>query len=573
MQEVTDEIQKVVKDLFDVEEQVELTRTDEQFGDYATNVALRLSKKVDQDTLLKLRISGSPREIAESIIQNLHSDAITIAEVAGPGFINLRINEKFMAHQLQALVEVAPGGIFGANESGKGSTVICEFPSPNMAKPFSVGHIRSALQGWAIAQVMRLSGYNVITDNHVGDAGTPFGKWVVGYLRYSSRKQLEEDGINELARVYIEITAAMKAEKAAGDHELLDEVQSWLQKLENGDKEAVEYSRQFNQISFNHMHQVMERLGISTEFEYGESYFVKRGKELADELLVRGVARKSDGAIIVDLDEFEIDTPIMLKKANGTALYATTDLATMEFRDKTWHPDKVFIHTGQEQAFYFKQLNALAKKAGFKSNIIHLWHGLVDQLDEEGKRSKMSSRKGVVLLNDLLDEAEKHAATLAPEGSEEAIKAVALAAVKFTDFTADRKKGVLFDWETMFSVQGFSGPAVQYAAVRINSILEKTSIQPSEPSDNYDWKAERVLLLELLEFPQLVYDLSVNYEMHKLAAYLYNLARVINRYYEKTPILKSDQKKQANRLWLLDITQRVLQTGLDILGISIPKKM
>lgn len=561
--ELSAQIAGVIQKLFTVETAVELTRPDEQFGDYATNVALKLGKQLNKN----------PREVATDIIQTLDSELIEQADIADPGFINIRVSSKNLATTLNQEVHDAPADTFGANATGKGRVVLCEFPSPNMAKPFSVGHIRSALQGWAVAQVMRLNGYAVITDNHVGDAGTPFGKWVAGYLRYSSPEQLENDGINELARVYIAITADMKAEKERDEHIIADEVQSWLQKLESGDEEAIGYSKQFNKISFDHMHEIMRRLGISTDFEYGESGFVKRGKELAQELLGNGVAEKSDGAIIVDLEQEGIDTPVMLQKANGTALYATTDLATMEFREKEWNPEKVFIHTGQEQAFYFRQLNALARKAGYKDNIYHLWHGLVDQIDESGKRGKMSSRKGVVLLSELLDEAEKRAKAFARGGSKEDVRAVALAAVKFTDFMADRKKGVLFDWENMFNVQGFSGPAVQYAAVRIRSILAKAEQKPTEPDGTYDWDAEHALLLELTAFPYLIQELSETYELHKLAAYLYNLARVFNRYYEATPILKADQTVLQNRLWLLGLTEQVFVTGLDVLGIPVPEKM
>lgn len=563
MQKISQLIQKIIIDLFHEQTSVDVTRPSEQFGDYATNVALQLSKKVGKN----------PREVAEMIATKLKQDpAIISAEVAGPGFINVKVENTFLVSELQRAVTEAPHKMYGSNTSGAGVRVVCEFPSPNMAKPFSVGHIRSALQGWSVAQVMRLSGYEVITDNHVGDVGTPFGKWVVGFLRYSSKKQLEKDGINELARVYIAITADIKAEAEAGKSELMNQVQSWLQKLEAGDQEAVNYSKLFNQISFDHMHQVLQRLQITTDHEYGESYFVKRGHELTDELLEAGVAVTSNGAIVVDLKDQGIETPVMLKKANGTALYATTDLATMEFRDKTWNPVKVFIHTGQEQAFYFTQLNALAIKAGLKPNIVHLWHGLVDQIDEHGKRGKMSSRKGVILLNDLLDEAEKRAAAVAKDISPEDVKAIALGAIKFTDFTAERKKGVLFDWDTMFNVQGFSGPAVQYAAVRINSIVGKSQVEPALTGE-YDFASERSLILELLDFPRLILELSDNYELHKLSNYLYNLARSLNRYYEKTPILKSSEKEQQNRLWVLLLTHQVLTTGLNILGIPVPKKM
>jgi len=563
MQEVTLLIQSTVHNLFDERVDIELTRTDEQFGDYATNVALRLSKKLDRN----------PRELAQQIIDSFDSDQIEKAEVAGPGFINITLKTDSLVSMLRDNLKNAPGGVLGANKSGSGRIVLCEFPSPNMAKPFSVGHIRSAVQGWAIAEIMRLSGYTVITDNHVGDAGTPFGKWVVGFEKYSSEEKLEQDGINELARIYIAITVDLKVEKEADESKLADKVQDWLQKLEAGDPKAVAYSEKFNQISFDHMHAVMARLKISTDFEYGEAGFIKRGKELADELLKKGVAEKSDGAVIVPLDEYDIDTPVMLKKANGTALYATTDLATMEFREEEWDPERVFIHTGQEQSFYFTQLNALAKKAGHKDTIVHLWHGLVDQVDESGKRGKMSSRKGVVLLNDLLDEAEKRASEGDRDISEEDARAIALGAIKFADFTADRKKGVLFDWSTMFNVQGFSGPAVQYAAVRILSVLRKSQILHDVPPKGYDWTPERALLVELNDFPKLIESLSTNYEVHKLAAYLYNLARVLNRYYENTPILKASESEQQSRLWLLEVTESVFKTGLGILGIPIPNKM
>ncbi len=564
MQEITSVIQKAVQDLFNEQVEVELTRTDEQFGDYATNVALRLSKVLDQ----------TPHDIANKIVETLSTNSsFSEVTVAGPGFVNIRVQNKVLFETLKTEVSDAPNGIYGANNIGNGKTVVCEFPSPNMAKPFSVGHIRSALQGWSIAQIMRMSGYEVVTDNHLGDTGTPFGKWVVGYLRYGSKEALEKDGINELARVYIAITADIKSEKIAEKNEISNEVQTWLKRLEAKDPEAVEYSEQFNQISLDHMHQVMLRLGISTQYEYGEARYVARGQELADELLKSGVAIESDGAVIVPLDDQSIDTPVMLRKANGTALYATTDLATIEFRQDKWHPTKVFIHTGQEQAFYFRQLKALAVKAGFEDTIEHLWHGLVDQIGESGAREKMSSRKGVILLNDLLDEAESRAALNMEEGTEADVKAVALGAIKFADFTADRKKGLLFDWETMFNVQGFSGPAVQYSAVRINSILAKSQITNPQPSDNFSWEQEHALLLELQTFPVLISELEGNYELHKLSAYLYNLARTLNRYYEKTPILKSDESALESRLWLLGVTHEVFKTGLDILGIPLPGKM
>lgn len=562
MEEIKKLIQSLVQELFGEQAEAVLTRPDEQFGDYATNVALQLSKKVGKN----------PREVAEAIAAGLKHESIVKAEVAGPGFINITVKPGSLAAELRRGIESAPNGLYGTTTLGKGLTVLCEFPSPNLAKPFSVGHIRSGLQGWAMYKLMSRHGYRVITDNHVGDSGTPFGKWVVGFRRYSSDEQLTSGGINELSRVYITMTTDMKAEKEAGTTELADEVQSWLQRREAKDPEAAAYSERFNKISFDHLHHIMDRLHISTEYELGESFYVARGQVMADELLAKGVAVESDGAIIVSLEDKGIKTPVMLRKANGTSLYATTDLATVEYRQKEWSPEKIFIHTGQEQAFYFRQLNALSEKAGFKPVINHLWHGLVDQKSKEGKREKMSSRKGVVLLEDFLDHAEAEAAKHNKEGSQADIKAVALGAIKFADFTGDRKNGVLFDWDTMFSVQGFSGPAVQYAAVRIGSILQKAPQQSVDFTD-YKWEDEKALLLQLLDYPVLLRALHDSYEMQQLAGYLYDLARAFNRYYEQHQILKAPEPSRSAKLWLIAVVRQVLVDGLDILGIQAPEQM
>lgn len=542
---------------------VEVARPDEQFGDYATNVALQLAGKSDK----------KPRDIAQKIVDELTKRPdIENAEVAGPGFINIRISSTSLADELHKAVKSAPRGIYGATEIGKGKTVLNEFPSPNMAKPYSVGHLRPALQGWAVMKLMQLHNYTTVTDNHLGDYGTPFGKWVVGFLRHSSEEKLEKDGIRELARVYIEITHELKVEKEQNGHDLADEVQSWLKKLSSGDEQAAQYAERFSHISLDHMHQVLQRLGIATDHELGESFYVKRAHELVEELLSKDIAEMSEGAIIVRLDDFGIEAPLMLRKSNGAVLYATTDLATMEYRQETWHPERVFIHTGQEQALYFRQLKALAQKVGFDDVIVHLWHGLIDQKNEDGSREKMSSRRGVVLLEDLLDEAEVRARKEMESLDDDDVRVIAIGAIKFADFTAERHKGLLFDWETALSVHGFSGPAVQYGAVRINSILQKSAV-PESLAEGYNWQAEHQLLMRLHDFPTLMIELHDTYQLHQLANYLYELAHELNRYYEQTQVLNSQEPARSCRLWLLSTVRNVLATGLDTLGIAIPKTM
>lgn len=562
MHEAKKLVEQAVATAFNENVDVALTRPDSQFGDFATNVALQLGKKLGKN----------PREVADTIIQVLPKDSlIAEASVAGPGFINLTLKSSELAKCVVATVQNAPKSGFGSTDVGSGKTVICEFPSPNMAKPYSVGHIRSAIQGWAVYKLMNHMGYKTIRDNHLGDYGTPFGKWVAGFLKYSNDAQLEKDGIYELGRIYIAITKDLKAEKEAGKTELADEVQSWLTRLEQGDPEAKQFSQRFNKISLDHMHDVMRRLGVETDEELGESFYVERGQQLVDELLQKGIAVESEGAVIVDLEDQGIDIPIVLRKANGAALYATTDLATMEYRQKTWKPTKTFIHVGQEQSFYFDQLKALARKIGFEDTIIHMKHGMIDVINDDGQREKMSSRKGVILLEELLDKAEEKAKSLTKDGSDVDAKAVALGAIKFNDFKADRKTGILFDWDTMFNVHGFSGPAVQYSAVRIKSILRKATAD--NVPDNYDWQSEHNLLLLIGAYPDLLSELAENYEMHKLAHYLYSLTQEFNRYYEKTPVLKAEEPARSARLWLIAQVAGVLESGLDILGIPTPEKM
>lgn len=557
-------IKQIVRDLYAVETDVEFTRTEPEFGDYATNVAMKLARQVGK----------SPREIAEAIAKALRTfEGLSEVTVAGPGFINMRVKAVRLADTLNE----AWSERYGNNEDGSGKRVVVEYPSPNMAKPYSVGHLRPGNQGWAIRNLMIASGWEVITDNHLGDYGTPFGAWIVGFRHFGSEEALQRDGVHELGRVYIEIRRALKEEAERGETTLADEVQDWLLKLEQGDEEARAYSQRFNEISLAHIHAVMARLGISTDYELGEAFFAPRGKEAVADLIGRGIAQQNeDGSVIADLSEQGIDTPILLQKSNGAALYATNDLATLLYREAEWRPDRVIYLVGSEQQFYFTQLFALAKKLGITTELIHVWFGVIDQLNQDGTREKMSSRKGVILMEELLDAAEARArqAVEGREVSDEDVRKVALGAIKFTDFAADRRTGLLFDWDRMFNLTGFSGPYVQYAAVRVNSILRENP-DAGEPEAGYDYEAEKSVLLKLLEFPAVVQQAATLLEPHRVATYVYELARDMNRYYEQTPVATGGVRPgvKAARLQLLGRVAHVFERGLGLLGIEVPAKM
>ena len=561
MNKVAEIINQLIEEKFNIKTEVSLTRPRPEFGDFATNIAMQLAGK----------LSKNPREIAEELASELSKNEIfENVEIAGPGFLNLRVSAK----KLEKILSQEFSDRFGSNNEGEGKLALIDGPSPNMAKPYSVGHLRPGNQGWAAKKLLEFSGWKVITDNHLGDYGTPFGIWVVGFEMFSNEERLAKRGVYELGDVYIKTKAAMKEQGEGGEIE--KKAEEWLLKLENGDEEALNYSNKFKEISLKHIHDVMARLKISTDYEYGEAFFAPKGKAAVQKLIESGVAvQNEDGSVIVPLEEYGFDVPLLVQKSNGAALYATNDLATILFREEEFAPDKVIYSVGAEQQFYFSQIFAMAKKLGIKTDLYHLWFGVIDQLNEDGTREKMSSRKGVVLMEELLDKAEERAREIVAgrDVSEEDVKKIALGAIKFSDFTADRRTNILFDWENIFALTGFSGPYVQYSAVRVNNILRKEQNFELVDFEEYDFEAEKNIILQLLAFPETVKMAVRDLEPHKISKYLYDLAREMNRYYEKTRVSDAPEIEKSARLTLLKKVSKTFENGLDLLGIEIPEKM
>ena len=561
MNKVAEIINQLIEEKFNIKTEVSLTRPRPEFGDFATNIAMQLAGK----------LSKNPREIAEELAGELSKNEIfENVEIAGPGFLNLRVSAK----ELEKILSQEFSDRFGSNNEGEGKLALIDGPSPNMAKPYSVGHLRPGNQGWAAKKLLEFSGWKVVTDNHLGDYGTPFGIWVVGFEMFSNEERLAKRGVYELGDVYIKTKAAMKEQGEGGEIE--KKAEEWLLKLENGDEEALNYSNKFKEISLKHIHDVMARLKISTDYEYGEAFFAPKGKAAVQKLIESGVAvQNEDGSVIVPLEEYGFDVPLLVQKSNGAALYATNDLATILFREEEFAPDKVIYSVGAEQQFYFSQIFAMAKKLGIKTDLYHLWFGVIDQLNEDGTREKMSSRKGVVLMEELLDKAEERAREIVAgrDVSEEDVKKIALGAIKFSDFTADRRTNILFDWENIFALTGFSGPYVQYSAVRVNNILRKEQNFELVDFEEYDFEAEKNIILQLLAFPETVKMAVRDLEPHKISKYLYDLAREMNRYYEKTRVSDAPEIEKSARLTLLKKVSKTFENGLDLLGIEIPEKM
>lgn len=559
MDALKNKISEIIKRLYGAEVPVEFAAVPAEIeGDYSCNVAMRLAKVAGK----------APREIAAEIIAELPADYEYT--IAGPGFINISVSGRALFAQLSD----AWNENYGYNQSGAGKVAVSEFPSTNMAKPYSVGHLRPGTQGWAAKRILEANGWKVITDNHLGDAGTPFGIWATGFKR--SGRAIDDVTIYDLGEIYIQMKADMKAEAAAGEHALADAAQDWLLKLEAGDAEAKELSERFNKISLDHIHGVMKRMDLVTDYELGESFFVERGKELVKKFLAEGkFVQNEDGSVICPLDEYGIEVPMLMLKSNGAALYATTDLACLDYRLHEWKADRLIYAVGAEQKFYFEQLFAMAKKLGWNAEMQHVWFGTIDQVGEDGKREKMSSRKGVVLLEAMLDDAEKRVREnfAGAELSDEDVRRVAVGAIKYSDFIADRKTGILYDPNKIFALTGQSGPFCQYACVRMRRILEKNADFAGADFADYDFAAEKTILQKLLEFPTLVAAIADNLEAHRVAGYCFELAQELNRYYENAPITSAEPAVKAARLWTIRRAATVLERGLDLLGIQIPDKM
>jgi arginyl-tRNA synthetase len=420
-----------------------------------------------------------------------------------------------------------------------------------------------------VKKLLEATGWEVITDNHIGDSGTPFGIWVMGFEK--GLADFEGDfGIDTLGRVYVEMRKQIKEEQATGQDTLMDGAKEWAKKLQDGDKTAQKYFDKFHKVSMQHIHDTMNRLGIYTDYELGESVFVEKGKELVDKYIIEGIFEKNkDGSVICRLDGF--DVPMLMLKNDGAALYATTDLACMVYRTEEMNPDRVVHCVGAEQKFYFEQLFAVARKIGVPQENIHLWFGTIDQM-VDGKREKMSSRKGVVTMEELLDSAEERVRAQG-DLSESDVKKIALGAIKFTDFAADKKTGVLFDWDKIFAMSGYSGPFVQYAAVRANKIIEQNKDFMVADYSEYDFKDEKKLIMMLLEYPAVVGLAAEKLEAHRVANYLFGLAQEFNRYYENVNVSKAEEVEKSARLDVLSKLAQVFMHGLGLLGIEIPERM
>ena len=514
-----------------------------------------------------------PGQLARDLASQLKHPRLERVEAVN-GYLNIWLKADFLAEELVAWHRQAPDlGRLPAN----GKKALIEYLSPNLAKPLSAGHLRNLFQGRSLVNLHRFRGWEVVTDSHLGDWGTAFGRWVVGFLKYGDHDKLAGDGLKELGRTYALIYRDLEAEKAAGKDDLAAEVQAWLLKLEAADDEAWRYHRLFTTISLEKTNRLLERFDVSFDHCLGESFYHRQTLELLRKLEKDGPAeRQTDGSLIIDLRSEGIKTPLLIQKSNGATLYASSDLATLAYRQQHFKPQRIIYVVGAEQRLHFEQLFACNRLLRLsQAELIHHAYGLVEERLDDGQRRKMSSRRRIVELEEILAEAVSAAGRLTQKKLAAAdVEIIAQGALVFQEFCQNKNRNILFDSERIFSLNDMSGPYVQYAALRLRSILAKAaSPPPASPPPAYDWQAERRLLRKVLGFEDVLAEAEAALEVSKIAFHVFELCQELNRYYENVRVLESRQPARDCRLWLLATTHDHLVSTLGILGMKLPSRM
>jgi arginyl-tRNA synthetase len=535
--------------------------TDPRHGDYQTNAAMVLGKKVKQN----------PRNLAGLIVENLSMNGIgTPPEVAGPGFINFRLSPEFVAHRL---LELALDQRLGVERAEKPKTIVIDFSSPNIAKPMHIGHIRSTILGDALARITRFLGHHVITDNHIGDWGTQFGKVIYGWKHLLIPANLDSDPVAELVRIYREADAAAKK-----DSGILEECRRELVNLQQGDDENRRIWQRCVDLSTEEFSKVYDLLGIRFDCQLGESFYNPELPRVVQELRERGLAEVSEGAVVV-WDRALSDDPFIIRKSDGGFGYATTDVATMEYRLHRWRAEAIWYVVGAPQQLHFRLLFSLARRLGYDVDLQHIAFGSI--LGEDRKLMRTRSGESVSLLA-VLDEAVHRAVAIVAEKNPGLTeqdrlgigRMVGIGAVKYGELSQHRMSDYIFSWDKMLSLQGNTAPYLQNAYVRCRSIFRKLPAPFSGASAIcLQQKTELALAKKILLFPEVVPAILDGFKPNILANYLYELASEFHGFYESCPVLSAEPAVRETRLMLCDVFSRLLQTGLELLGIQVPEKM
>ena len=560
---IADELKKVTN-IDTIEEYIEVP-TNKDMGDYSLP-CFKLAREMKK----------APQMIANEIKENLEINEELISKVdVVNGYLNFYVNPLAVINTVFEEIDNKKED-YGSSNIGEGKNVVIDYSSPNIAKPFHIGHLRSTVIGNALYKIYKFLGYNTTGINHLGDYGTQFGKLIEGYKRWGEEYNIEENPIDELTKIYIRINNLCKE-----DESVLEECRNNFKKLEAGDEYCTEIWQKFRDLSLEEFQKVYDLLDVHFDSLNGEAFYSDKMGEVIDILEKSGKLVESEGARVINLDDKDMP-PCIIEKTNGSTTYATRDLAAILYRARTYDFDKAIYVTSYEQILHFKQVFEVAKLLGidkkYTDNLTHVPFGMVLL-----KTGKMSTREGTIIkLEDLLNEAIERVSKIIEEKNpnleekEDVAKKVGIGAVIFNDLYNSRIKDEIFDWDTMLNFNGETGPYLQYTYVRTNSILSKVGDIP-QLSDidinilNDD--ASINLTKTLYSFGDAIKQAADKNEPYIIARYLINLAQLFSSFYNENKIINEETSVQAARVYLTYCVNLVLKRGASLLGIQMPERM
>jgi arginyl-tRNA synthetase len=572
---------------------------DARHGDYQANCAMPLARVLGR--------SDETRQVAQEIVQRLAlDDVLEPPQIAGPGFINLRLRTDWLAAQIQRM---ARDERLGIQPAASPLTLVIDYSSPNVAKPMHVGHLRSTIIGDALTRLFRFLGHTVITDNHLGDWGTQFGMLQYGYKHFRDEAALQADPVREMVRLYVLVRQMVKpVEKDEDDDEstekyteeeraqarvVLDAVRQETAKLHAGDPENVRLWQKFIPWGMPEIDRIYRRLDVHFNHTHGESFYNPMLPQVVEDLQKCGLAQESQGAMAIFFGPDK--PPALVRKKDGAFTYTTSDLACIRYRMEHWHPDAILYVVGAPQALHFQNLFDAARRWGYDQvKLEHIAFGSVLGPD---RRPIKTREGGAVELGRLLDEAVERAARvyeqsraerlargeevpeLGPEERAQIAEAVGLGAVKYADLAQNRTSDYVFNWDKMLAMDGNTATYMQYAYVRNRGIFRKGNEDASRfrldpPLPSLDQPQERALALQLLRLEEALHDAAAEYRPSAITGYLWDLAKSYSGFFQHCPVLRADTPAlRQSRLLLCDLTARVIQRGLDLLGIRTIERM
>lgn len=566
--EIAKKIAQVVKlETSELETYIEIPK-DSTNGDFSFP-CFRLAKELKK----------APQVIASEIKEKLEleesNDIIEKIDVIG-GYLNFYINKNILIKEVLSEINKEKEN-YGASDIGKGKNIIVEYSSPNIAKEFHIGHLRTTVIGAAFYNIYKYLGYNTIGINHLGDYGTQFGKMIEGYKRWGEEYNLEENPIEELTKMYIRINDLCKS-----DENVLNACRENFRKLEEGDKECIELWNKFKDLSLKEFYKTYDMLGVKFDSLNGESFYSDKMPEVIEILEKTGKLIESQGAKIVDLEDKGINTPCIIEKTNGSTTYATRDLAAILYRARTYDFDKCIYVVAYEQNLHFKQVFEVAKLLGldkkYTDGLTHIAYGMTRLAT-----GRMSTREGnVVKVNELLEESVKRVLDIINEKTpemeekEENAKKIGIGAVIFNNLCTNLIKDQIFDWNIVLNFNGETGPYIQYIYVRTKSVLEKASYMPNLEDVDFSLLEDEksfYIIKKIYEFNNILKQVIEKNETSILARYLIELAQGYSNFYNDNKIIVEDKKVQDARLYLTYAVGNVLKIGMKLLGIEMPTKM